>query len=84
MHPNVLSLKEWWEKSNDSQASQADVKVRFVGWDHRIRFLKLVKFDDKTATITGELDSGEKVSYPAESPFWVAYDDGMEEEARAV
>ena len=82
MHQNVLSLKEWW--SDKLSDKKQDLKLRYLGWDHNTRFLTLLKFDDKSDSIIGRLDSGEKVTYPASSSFWVAYDDGMENEARAV
>lgn len=82
MHSNVLSLKEWWSQKKDNQ--KGEVKVRYIGWDHKTRFLKLLKFDDQTDSVIGQLDCGKEVRYPADSRFWVEYDEGMEHEARAV
>ncbi|MBC98319.1 MAG: hypothetical protein CME63_11250 [Halobacteriovoraceae bacterium] len=91
MRSNVLCLREWWQIKNNGEKSaqmqgqeSEDFKVRYLGWDHKTRFLKLVKFDSETDSVIGELDNGEEVSYPSKSDFWVVYDDGMEEEARAI
>ncbi len=81
MHSNVFSLKEWWSTKTEDGA---DFRVRYIGWDHKTRFLKLLKFDDKTGCVIGQLDCGKEVSYPADSRFWVEYDEGMEHEARAI
>ncbi len=87
MHSNVFSLREWWsqntQRANKSERG-SEFKVRYIGWDHKTRYLKLVKFDDKTDSVIGKLDNGEEISYPAEGRFWVEYDEGMENEARAI
>ncbi len=81
MNSNVFSLKEWWAKRDESKS---EVKVRYIGWDHNTRFLKLLKFDDQANLIEGELDCGKKMNFSASGKNWVAYDDGMENEARAI
>jgi hypothetical protein len=81
MHSNILTLKQWWHQKEEANS---EMKLRYLGWDHKTRFFKLLKFDDKTNSIEGELDCGKKVSFAANSEFWVAYDDGMENEARAI
>jgi len=82
MHSNVLSLKQWWSHQSNNQ--NTEIKVRYIGWDHKTRFLKLLKFDDQADCIIGELDCGKKVRYPSNSRFWVEYDEGMDHEARAI
>lgn len=84
MHSNVFSLKEWWSQRDEASQKNEEFKVRYIGWDHKTRFLKLLKFDDKTDRVIGQLDCGKEVSYPAQSRFWVQYDEGMENEARAI
>ena len=80
MNSNVFSLKKWWTTKNE----KSDVKVRYIGWDHNTRFLKLLKFDDESGLVEGELDCGKKMQFSASGDYWVAYDEGMENEARAV
>lgn len=75
------SLSQWWQ----SFTQQGKVlKLRYVGWDHRTRFFTPKNLSQGEDHVEGVLDNGEVISFPVNSDFWVQYDEGMEEGAKAV
>lgn len=69
-----------WEKSG----REKNLKVRFVDWNHQIRFFIIEDFCRKTNKLKGTLDTGEKITYPDDSLHWKLYEDGDELVAKAV
>ncbi len=75
------TLSQWWHSFSESGVIH---KLRYVGWDHRTRFFTPKAIDEDKAHIEGTLDSGELIRFPVDSNFWVQYDEGMEDGAKAV
>lgn len=63
--------------------SPTGMKLRFADWNHRIRFFTVSKIDE-SGNVTGQLDSGETISFDIESDFWFPYNEGDEDQARAI
>lgn len=63
---------------------QENIKVRYIDWDHRIKYFEIYSFSQSDEYIRGELDSGEEALYPADSLHWILYQEGFEESAKAV
>lgn len=75
------SLGQWWQSFSEHKE---ELKLRYVGWDHRIRFFTPKSISKAQDHVEGTLDNGEVISFPVDSNFWVQYDEGMENSAKAV
>lgn len=75
------SLKDWWNLFMDHKVKP---KLRYVGWDHKVKYFTPLKFNKADERVEGHLDCGEVISFPVESQFWVNYEEGMEDSAKAV
>lgn len=78
---DAKSLKEWWSLFMDESVKP---KLRYVGWDHKVKYFTPISLDEKRKEIQGKLDCGEQISYSQDSSFWVNYEEGMEDSAKAV
>jgi hypothetical protein len=83
---NYQSLGQLWNEfiKHGNQIAEEALKLRYVGWDHKTRFFSPQTLDEDKGQVSGVLDCGELISFPVESAFWVKYNDGMENEAKAV
>lgn len=75
------SLIEWWNHFTDENIKP---RLRYIGWDHKVKYFTPISLDQKRQELRGQLDNGEKISYPADSSFWVNYEEGMEDTPKAV
>lgn len=75
------TLRDIWESS---APLRENLRVRYQGWDHKIKFFKPTMVDRDNLIIEGELDNGEVIRFPIDSHSWSLYDDGMENGAKAV
>jgi len=72
---DAKSLKEWL---GGHMAEEGELRLRYIGWDHRQKYFSPQKLDKEGVEVLGKLDNGEKVSFPFDSDFWVHYEEGME------
>lgn len=77
----VQSLETWW---SNFKVKGEELRLRYLDWDHSIRFFTPKGLDKAGTHLEGELDNGEVVKFPVKSAFWQEYHDGMEEGAKAV
>jgi hypothetical protein len=78
---NPKSLREWWSQFMDESVKP---KLRYIGWDHKVKYFTPISLDKKRNEVKGSLDSGEKMSYSLDSSFWVNYEEGMEDSPKAI
>lgn len=80
---NGQSLKVWWQLFKEKGE---EIRLRYMDWDHKIRFFTptAIALENDGQYVEGTLDNGEVIRFPVESSFWVQYQDGMEEQAKAV
>lgn len=78
---DAKSLREWWSQFMDESVKP---KLRYIGWDHQVKYFTPASLDQKRNEIKGSLDSGEQISYSLDSSFWVNYEEGMEDSPKAV
>ncbi len=75
-----ISLEKVWKMSG-----QKKCKVRFMDWDHQIKYFTIMGESTDGRRFLGMLDSGEKISFPKKSRGWELYQTGDEfEQAHAV
>lgn len=77
----VQSLESWWHSVMEKGE---ELKLRYLDWDHRIRFFTPKRLNKEGTHLEGELDNGELINFPVKSAFWLEYQEGMEEGAKAV
>ena len=66
-----------------NQGSLNGLRVRYVDWNHRIRYFQVEKLDSD-GRVHGQLDDGEAMHFASESDFWRLYNEGDENSAKAV
>ena len=73
-------LNDVWKNNN----YQKDLKVRYVDWNFKHKYFQIKDYSSCGTKIVGLLDTGEQISYPIDSEFWVLYELGHEQAAKPV
>lgn len=76
----MKEIGQVWEESGRRE----NLKVRWYGWGHRHKFFVIKSYDEKAQKLIGELENGEKISFPYRSRHWKIYELGDEFHAKAV
>lgn len=74
----MKTLKELYMGQTSSQ------EFRFIDWNHRTKFLKIIGYDEIKGIFHCILDSGEKIEIDDKSDFWQTYSPGDEFRACAI
>lgn len=75
-----MSLERIW-----ANAGRKSVKVRFADWSHTIKYFVIMGESSDGLRFVGQLDNGEKMSFPKKSRGWHLYEDADEyQEAHPV
>ena len=75
----MKTLEQLWADSN----FEVGLRVRWRDWGENYLYF-VIEGKEKNNKIFGQLDTGEKVSYPASSINWEVYHAGSELTAKAV
>lgn len=74
----MSKLKELYQKQKDHG------KFRFIDWNHRTKYLRIIGHDELKGVFHCLLDNGEKVEISDQSDFWQSYSPGDELRACAI
>lgn len=74
-----MTLEQIWKSSN----GKSNLKVRYQGWDHSIKYFSIFGVSVDKTQIFGEYDNGDHASFPAVSDHWCIYHKGLENNAAA-
>lgn len=77
---NWHTLERVWVRSG----RETHLRVRFIDWNHRIKYFTILGESTDGKRFVGLLDNGEKMSYPKKSKGWSLYTPDDENQARAV
>lgn len=69
-----------WRENKET----TDLKLRYCDWNHRTKYVRIVGESSDGASLIGVLANGEEVSFPKTSDFWHVYQEGDENQARAI
>ena len=74
------TLVSVWHRNGQSLG----LKVRFLDWNHTIKFFTITGESEDGKRLVGKLDSGESMSFAKFSRGWALYGAGAETTAKAV
>lgn len=74
------NIYQLWQQNRESK----DLKLRYCDWNHRVKYVRIVGESSDGNSLIGVLATGEEVSFPKSSEFWHVYQDGDENQARAI
>ncbi|MBY0516969.1 MAG: hypothetical protein K2P81_08680 [Bacteriovoracaceae bacterium] len=60
------------------------LKVRFLDWNHTIKYFMITGESEDGKRLVGKLDNGESMSFAKFSRGWGLYGEGAEQAAKAV
>ena len=67
-----------------NNGKQNGLKVRFLDWNHTIKYFTVTGESEDGKRLVGKLDNGESMSFSKTSRGWALYGAGAENTAKAV
>ncbi len=77
----------YWETLDNiwrTSGQKNGLKVRFVDWNHSIKYFTVTGESEDGKRLVGKLDNGESMSFSKSSRGWMVYGAGAEMNAKAV
>jgi hypothetical protein len=75
-----MSLEKVWRLAG----RKSELKVRFCDWTHQIKYFIITGESSDGRRFVGQLDTGERISFPKKSRGWLVYQPEDEFQAHAV